>query len=138
MEQRKVAILIILLLAILTVGAWQFSLLCIQDSAPASASVAIDLPLTIHHSATDGTHTYNGSIQLPNSCNELSSGMLTQGLNPPHIIIQLSSNTVACSDATKIETEFALSYTGGDAKKPLLDAVTFNGLEIPYTLVEDR
>lgn len=146
--RQKTTVLVIVLLALLALGAWKFlALRSKQPSAAASANtsasstpslIAIDLPLMVHHVKKDASHTYSGSVWLPNACDALSSGMSTQGVNPSHLTIQLSADVTACPANTKTETDFSVSFSDSGTKAPVIDAVTFNGLQIPYTLVEDK
>ncbi|OGC88500.1 hypothetical protein A2419_02035 [Candidatus Adlerbacteria bacterium RIFOXYC1_FULL_48_26] len=134
MGQRKAALLIVALLAVLVFGAWSLSTL--QPTQQASVAVAIDLPLILRHSVKDGVHSYSGSISLPNACNTLSNGVATRGAGPSHLTVQLSQENVPCQTAVKTPADFLVSFTdGGEA--PIVDAVTFNGMEIPFTIKEN-
>lgn len=136
MGHRNAAVLTVALLAVLILGAW--GLFMLNTKQQASAAIVIDLPLILHRAEKDGAHSYSGSIFLPSACDTLSNGISTQGVNPAHITIRLSADRVACKTAAKTESEFLVSLTNSDEMPPIVDAVTFNGLEIPYTLVEDK
>ncbi|MBY0473022.1 hypothetical protein K2Q00_01915 [Patescibacteria group bacterium] len=135
MRQRKAALLILVLLAILVLGAW--GLLTLQTKQQAPTTVTIDLPLILHHSVRDGVHSYSGTISLPNACNTLSNGISTKGVDPSHLTIQLSEGSVPCPSAVKTAVEFLVSFTDGRTA-PVVDAVTFNGMEVPFTLTENQ
>lgn len=135
MRQRKTVILVVALLALLVFGAWQLSML--RTKQQASALVAVDLPIILHHVVQGGVHSYSGAVSLPNACDTLSNGISTQGVNPSHITIHLSQGSVPCSTATKTQAGFMVSFSGA-GEAPIVDAVILNGMEIPYTLVEAR
>ncbi|MBY0294170.1 hypothetical protein K2Q08_02465 [Patescibacteria group bacterium] len=149
MERRKASLLILLLLAILSVGAWQlFRIQSKQDIAAASIEVStqqvqkntlvsIDLPLELRHSVKGGVHTYSGTISLPNACDVIASGIQTQGVNPTHLRIQLASEKMPCHTESETQNDFSVSFSGG-TRPPVLDAVIFNGMELPYTVLEDK
>lgn len=149
MERRKASLLILLLLAILSIGAWQlFRMQSKQEIAAASVEVStkqaqenmlisINLPVELHHTLKENVHTYSGTISLPNACDTIASGMQTQGINPAHIRIQLSSEKIPCQTEVETRNDFSVSFSGGK-QAPILDAVVFNGMELPYTVLEDK
>lgn len=149
MGRNKVLIVVIVFLGVFIFGAWQLLMLRTKQQASAtsldasasqapSTLVTIDLPLILHHRAQGATHTYTGSVWLPNACDALSDGLSAQGVRPSHITIHLSIDGMTCPSATKTQADFSVSFAGADTKAPIIDAVTFNGMEIPYTLVEDK
>ena len=152
MKREKAALLIIVLLGILTIGAWEVSVTHTtpgnsQNSAATaipettkglSNPVTIDLPLVLHAKVQGHTYTYSGSLWLPNTCDTLSNGTSVQGMNPSHITIKLEVDSAACAAPEKTSADFSVSFTSASAKAPVIDAVTFNGMEIPYTLAEAK
>jgi hypothetical protein len=151
-KREKVALLIVILLAILTVGAWEVSVVhsTRQNSQNSTASalpeatqglsnpVTIDLPLVLHSKVQGHAYTYSGSLWLPNTCDALSNGTSVQGMNPSHITIKLAVESAQCPTSEKTSADFSVSFMSGSAKAPVIDAVTFNGMEIPYTLAEAK
>ncbi len=136
MGQKKVAVLILALLAILVFGAWQ--LLALQSKGQVAAAITIDIPLILHHKIQGSTHMYDGIVSLASSCDTLSNGISTEGVDPAHIKIHVSAGSVVCADAIKTQADFSVSFTGSGTTTPVIDAVIFNGMEIPHTLVEDQ
>jgi hypothetical protein len=151
-KREKAVLLIIILLAILTVGAWEVSVAhgTPQNSQNSAASampeatndlsnpVTIDLPLVVHSKVQGHTYTYGGNLWLPNTCDVLSNGMSVQGMDPSHITIKLSVESAQCPTSEKTSADFSVSFTSTSGKAPIVDAVTFNGMEIPYTLAEAK
>ncbi len=152
MKREKVALLIIVLLGILTVGAWEVSVVHSTRQNPQNSAasampeahqdlsnpVTIDLPLVLHSKLQGHKYTYSGSLWLPNTCDALSNGTSVQGTNPSHITIKLAVESAQCPTSQKTSADFAVSFTSTSEKAPIVDAVTFNGIEIPYTLAEAK
>lgn len=150
MRKEKLALVTILLLAILTVGVWEVSTIhtdAQQDAAAGSAPqasqtkprpVAIDLPLALHSAVKGKSYSYSGAISVPSPCDSVSSGISLQGANPSHVTINLSVTSEQCPVSTTTRAEFSVSLTSTSAKAPIVDAVTFDGMEIPYTLSDAK
>ena len=148
MSRERTILLILVLLAILTVGAWALSTVRTsssstetespEPSATFTPSVTIDLPLALHHKVEGKTHTYRGSVWVPSVCDSLASGILARDMNPSHITIEVSINRTECATAEKTQTDFSVSFSGTGTESPVIDAVTFNEMEVPFTVTDDK
>ena len=112
-------------------------------SAVPSSAIPQDIsgPVPVQESVSSaGVYSYTGSVPLPDSCDDLGTGISVSGQNPEHvtIILTLTKPLTSCVEAagTGVQQPFGVSVAAPSGAKAVLDGLTVNGVIVPTTLTK--
>jgi len=108
------------------------------SSTQKTSHFIIPASLTLQHIVVGPTNTYAGSMTIPMPCDLLVGGFTTDEETPTHVVLNLKhvSGSSGCTTPTSTRT-FSASFAAPDQKlPPVLDAVTVDGKNVPFTLIE--
>ena len=122
---------ILALLILLIVAVWA-ALAYIGSRTGAEATVSSGISVTYSREGT--MHTYAGTVAVP-ACKELSAGLKSVGIDPPHITLVLAVEDLPeCAAGEPSVQEFTLAYGSPTGASPLLSEVLLNGIPSSFKI----
>ncbi len=122
---RKAILIPLALIVVVLVGVYAY-----MRYAPAGPKLPAELD--VHHTVMGNKHTYSGEVLLP-ICSTLSNTVTVAG--PTISLALVAAPTAGCNTKGEAAQAFSGSVTLPD--EPQLREITLNGMEMPYTLIED-
>lgn len=152
LPKERGAFILVCTLLLLLVGWYVFSL---SSGARSTSTMASAIPgavsvvdttyvpagtVVVRHTVVHGTHTYNGSLDIPADCDVLSTGVVASGSAPAHVSLALVvwRQSDCVSARGREAAPFSISFSNTAPASVVFDGVTVNNIKTPASLVEGK